>query len=152
MQNKKSIILYIEDDGMLMNMYKDLFTTHGFDFVGAKNFTDGKKLIEKSNPNIILLDLLLPDKSEWIPTELNVDFGIELLKKIKNNPKTADIPVIILSNIDESNIVEDAKKFGADDYMIKANVLPKEVLAKVQKILKKHNIELPCDPIKQKCE
>ena len=152
MPNKRPLIAYIEDDGMLMTMYKTLFIEHGFDFVGAKDFSSGEKMIKAKKPDLLLLDLLLPDKSKWIPTDLDVELGLQILKDLKSDSGTRDIPVIILSNIDESDVIKEAKKQGAEDYMVKANVLPKQVLAKVRDILGKRGIELPCDPIKEKCE
>jgi len=152
MTNKKPLIAYVEDDGMLMTMYKTLFTQHGFDFAGAPDFSSGLEMIKNKKPALVLLDLLLPDKSDWIPTDLNVNLGLDLLSEIKKNPETKNIPIIILSNIDESDVVDEAKKRGSDDYMVKAHVLPKEVLAKVREILLKRGIELPCDPRKEKCD
>ncbi|PIR56732.1 MAG: hypothetical protein COU72_04725, partial [Parcubacteria group bacterium CG10_big_fil_rev_8_21_14_0_10_41_35] len=150
MSNKKPLIAYIEDDAMLLTMYEQLFTIHGFSFVGARDFESGAKMIKEKNPDVILLDMLLPDKMKWVPTELNVSYGLDLLSEIKKNPATKNTPVIILSNMDESAIVNEAKERGADDYMIKAHVLPKEVLAKVREILGARGIEIPCDPIKEK--
>ena len=152
MPNKKPLIAYIEDDAMLLTMYEQLFTIHGFDFAGSKDFTSGRKMINSKKPDLVLLDLLLPDKSKYIPTDLNVNLGLDLLSDIKKNPSTKNIPVIILSNIDENDVVDDAKKRGADDYMVKAHVLPKEVLAKVRDILGARGVELPCDPIKENCD
>ena len=151
-KSKKPLIAYIEDDGMLMNMYEQLFNIHGFSFVGARDFESGEKMIKEKKPDLLLLDLLLPDKMKWIPTELNVSYGLDLLSGIKKNPLTKNIPVIVLSNMDESEIVNEANKRGADEYMVKAHVLPKEVLAKVREILGARGVELPCDPMKEKCE
>src|SRR3990167_5480964 len=98
-KSKKPLIAYIEDDGMLMNMYEQLFNIHGFSFVGARDFESGEKMIKEKKPDLLLLDLLLPDKMKWIPTELNVSYGLDLLSGIKKNPLTKNIPVIVLSNM-----------------------------------------------------
>lgn len=144
--NKKPLIAYIEDDDLLMNMYRHLFTVHGFAFAGAKDFEAGQELVDKQKPDLLLLDLLLPTKAKWLPTDINVNLGLELLAKIKADPKNKNTPVIVLSNLDESEVVAEAKKRGADDYIIKAEVLPKDVLKRVREILKSKGVDLPVDP------
>lgn len=135
------LILYIEDDGLLMNMYQDLFTLGGFRFAGARDFAAGRELISKEKPDVILLDLILPRQaSKWIITELSPQLGLDLLAEIKTKPETKDIPVIVLSNLDEPEVIEKAQKAGADEYLIKVNVQPKDVLAKVRDILGKKEI------------
>jgi len=151
MKKNNVTVLYIEDDGMLMNMYESLFTKHGFSFIGAKDFTEGVKKAKSKKPEIILLDLLLPSKERWIPTDLNTRVGFDILEEIKKSPETKNIPVIILTNIDEASAQKRAQELGADGYMIKANVLPKEVLEKTRQTLVKFGIEPPCDPRKEKC-
>lgn len=140
------LILYIEDDGMLLNMYQHLFEVHGFRFAGARDFAAGREQIAKERPDLILLDLLLPPKAKWLPTELSAQMGLDLLAEIKTGAKTKEIPVIVLSNLDEPDIIRAAQKRGADDYLIKVRVLPKDVLARARDILGKQGVELPVDP------
>ncbi len=129
------LILYIEDDGMLLNMYQDLFTINGFRFAGARDFASGRELINKEKPDLILLDLILPPQARGLITELSPQLGLDLLSEIKTKPETKNIPVVILSNLDEPEVMQEAQKRGADDYLIKIKVLPKDVLAKVRDIL-----------------
>ena len=137
------LILYIEDDGMLFNMYRDLFTMNGFRFAGARDYATGRELIGQELPDLILLDLILPPKTKWLITELSPQLGLDLLSEIKTKPETKDIPVIILSNLDDDEVIKEAQKRGADDYLIKVRVLPKDVLAKVRDVLGKRVVELP---------
>lgn len=136
------LILYIEDDGLLMNMYQDLFTLGGFRFEGARDFASGRELIGKEKPDVILLDLILPPQAKWIITELSPQLGLDLLSEIKTQPETKDLPVIILSNLDEPEVMAEAKKRGADEYLIKVKVQPKDVLAKVRDLLSKKGVGL----------
>ena len=69
--------------------------------------------------------------------EFNKRVGFELLAKLKKNPKTKNIPVIVLTNLDSPEDRAKAKKLGSEEYLIKANFLPKEVVDQVSKILKK---------------
>jgi len=143
MPHNPPLILYIEDDGMLLNMYREFFTIHGFAFAGAADFQNGKKLIPETMPDVVLLDLLLPDLRSSIPKNVDHELGMEILKEIKRDPKTREIPVIILSNIDEPRVIERAKELGAEDFLVKAHVVPKEVLVKVKKILTNRGVTLP---------
>lgn len=146
------LILYIEDDGMLLNMYRHLFEVHGFRFAGAQNFAGARDILAEEKPALILLDLLLPPKPQWVPADLDVKLGLDLIAEIKTGAKTKDIPVIVLSNLDEAEVVAAAQKRGADDYLIKVKVLPKDVLARVREILGKKGVELPVDPRLEKGE
>lgn len=140
------LILCVEDDGMLFNMYRHLFEVHGFRFAGAQNFADARALLTKEKPALILLDLLIPPKAEWTPVDLDAKLGLDLISEIKNNSNTKDIPLIVISNLDEPAIMEEARKRGADDYLVKVKVLPKDLLAKARDILGKRGVELPIDP------
>ncbi|MBI2636618.1 MAG: response regulator [Parcubacteria group bacterium] len=143
MPHNPPLILYVEDDGMLLNMYEQFFTIHGFAFAGAADFRTGKKLIPEKMPDLVLLDLLLPDLWSSIPKHVNHELGLEILKGIKADPKTRGIPVIILSNIDESSVVEKAKQLGAEDFLVKAHVVPKDVLAAIKKVFDARGIRIP---------
>jgi len=143
MPHNPPLILYVEDDGMLLNMYREFFTIYGFAFAGAPDFKTGKKLIPEKMPDLILLDLLLPDLWSAIPKHVNHELGLDILKEIKENPATRDIPVIILSNIDEASVVAKARALGAEDFLVKAHVVPKEVLAAIKKVFDARGIPLP---------
>jgi len=84
------------------------------------------KKVKEEKYRIVLLDLVLP----------GVD-GFEILKKIKEDPKTKGISVIILSNLGQQEEVERGLRLGAEDYLIKAHFTPDEIISKIQKILKR---------------
>ena len=150
MRHNPPLVLYVEDDGLLMNMYEQLFTIHGFAFAGGRDFESGKSLIAEQEPDMILLDLILPSKAKWIPTELDATLGLELLKELKEDPKTKNTPVVILTNLDEPGVEKKAKELGADRFVIKANVLPRETLAIVRELLAARGVALPIDPLAKK--
>ncbi|MBI2050537.1 MAG: response regulator [Parcubacteria group bacterium] len=143
MPHNPPLILYVEDDGMLLTMYQEFFTIYGFAFEGAADFKTGRKLIPEKMPDLVLLDLLLPDMWSAIPHHVNHELGLEILEGIKADPKTRGIPVIILSNIDEAGVVAKAKALGAEDFLVKAHVVPREVLAAIKKIFDARGIPLP---------
>lgn len=81
-------------------------------------------MAKQSNPDLILLDIVLPKLD-----------GFDVLKKLKENPATKDIPVLIISNLGQDAEIEKGKELGAIDYLVKANVDLKEVLAKINNIM-----------------
>ena len=143
MPHNPPLILYVEDDGLLLNMYEQLFTIHGYGFAGAADFQTGRTLIPEKMPDIVLLDLLLPDLASKRAHNVDHVLGMQILKEMKENPKTRDIPAIILSNVDEPRILKQAKELGAEDFLVKANVLPHDTLNKVKAILTGRGIPIP---------
>lgn len=122
----KSKILIIEDDQMLVEMYKDKLKFEGYRVITA---TDGKKALlrMKEGADLILLDILMP--------HLN---GFEVLKKIKAEPMTKDTPVIVLTNLGTTVTENDkalAMSLGATDYMIKSLNTPEDVVARIEQIM-----------------
>lgn len=119
-------ILLVEDDEMLHNMYNQKFKSKGYEVVSAYNGSDGVKLAETEIPDIILMDIIMPKMD-----------GFVALKKIRKSKKIGEIPVIILTNLGQEEDIQKGKELGADDYFIKANHTPAEVVEKVEKILPK---------------
>jgi DNA-binding response OmpR family regulator len=118
-------ILIVEDDRFLRELITQKLIREGYNAVEAIDGEDGVKKIKEEGPDIILLDLILP----------GID-GFEVLKKTKEDPVTANIPVIILSNLGQKDDVDRGMKLGATDYMIKAHFTPGEIVSKVKSILK----------------
>lgn len=109
-------VLSIEDDAFLSSLVSGKLIENGFSVVTAATGKDGIEKSKTEKPDVILLDLMLPDIG-----------GFDILKTIKADPETKDIPVIILSNLGGREEIEESVKLGADGYLIKSNVLPQEV-------------------------
>ena len=116
-------ILIVEDEQSLLKLLSITFKTDGYEVIQAINADEVYKGLEQ-NPDIILLDILLPGEN-----------GIVILEKIKKNPKTKHIPVIMLTNFNEPERFAKAKKKGAIDYLVKSSNDPTTVLHKVKKYL-----------------
>lgn len=117
-------VLLVEDDIFLSGIYQKKFEMEGFKISTADN---GEKALAdalKKKPNIILLDVLLPKLD-----------GFAVLEKLKSNPETKDIPVILLTNLGQKDDVEKGLEAGAVDYLIKAHFKPSEIVDKVKKVL-----------------
>jgi len=126
MNNKEIKILLIEDDPFLLSMYSTKFELEGFNIVTADNGEKGLEMAKEEKPNIILLDILMPKMN-----------GFEVLAGLKSNQETREIPVILLTNLNQKDEVERGMALGADDYLIKAHFMPSEVVGKIQKIIEK---------------
>lgn len=122
--NDANKILIIEDDTALNKIYQNKLQREGYDVAIALDGREGIKMVDIEKPNIILLDILLP--------KLN---GREVLKKLKENPQTSSIPVLILSNLSEMDEVMKGLEEGAVDYMIKSEHSLEEVVERIKSIL-----------------
>lgn len=125
MNNKKNItILLIEDDSFLISMYSTKFEIEGFNIISANNGEKGLEAVSKNKVDIILLDILMPKMN-----------GFEVLENLKKQQKTAKIPVILLTNLNQKDEIDKGLTLGADDYLVKAHFMPSEVVNKIKKIL-----------------
>lgn len=119
-------VLLVEDDEMLHGMYTQKFKNQGYAVLSAYNGADGLKIAEAEHPDIILLDVIMPKMD-----------GFVALKKIRKGTTTANIPVILLTNLGQEEDVRKGRELGANDYFIKANHTPQEVVEKVKVLLNK---------------
>ena len=121
----KKRILIIEDDSSLRKTLQEFLGADGFDAVGAEDGEEGSKMAKEGNPDLILLDVILPKKD-----------GYEVLKELKENQETKNIPIIFLTNLESPADVERAVKLGATTYLTKADYKLEEVAEKIREILK----------------
>lgn len=110
-------ILIIEDDQLVANIYRNKFAVDGYLVEIALDGESGYELVNTFHPDIVILDLMLPKVT-----------GLDLLKKIRSQPKLKNLPVIVFSNTYLSNMVQDAWKAGATKCLSKANCTPKQVI------------------------
>ena len=120
----EKVILFVEDEAALQKVFTDALTKDGFQVISALDGEVGVELAQAKKPDLILLDLILPKKD-----------GFAVLEELKNNPNTAQIPVIVLTNLEGSSDVERAISMGAASYLVKANYKLDEVVAKIKEIL-----------------
>jgi len=118
-------ILIIEDEEFLVEMYKTKFELENFQVISAFSSEQAMSILEKDIPDLILLDILLPEKS-----------GIVFLEETRKMKNISKIPVIVFSNYDDSMTKNKAKQLGAEDYLIKTEFTPKQLLVKIKKYFK----------------
>ena len=117
-------ILIIEDDPSFSRTYKDVFNTAGYTVIVAENGEIGWDLAKSKKPDLIILDLNLPGLH-----------GFEVLKYIRSNVQTKDIPVIITTSMGADQDIQKGIELGATDYMVKGFFTPRQILAKIRSVL-----------------
>ncbi len=124
--SSKGKILLVEDDDFVSGMYSTKLTMAGYDVAIAVDGKEGLKMAKQENPDLILLDIVLP----------KID-GFQVLERIKKDQTLKEVPVILLTNLGQKEDVERGLGLGADDYTIKAHFTPNEVIQKIENLLLK---------------
>jgi DNA-binding response OmpR family regulator len=117
-------IAIVEDDPTIAQMYRFKFEAEGFDVEVADNGSQGLKLIEQMSPDIVLLDLMMPEMT-----------GDEVLKRLRASAWGKDTKVIVLTNVGEQEIPPAIRKLGVSDVILKADMTPRQVAEKVKQHL-----------------
>lgn len=120
------VILLVDDDLTLREMYFERLKAEGFEIIQASNGEEALAKAHESKPNVILLDVMMP--------KIN---GFEVLKQLKEDPDTSAIPVIILTALIQDVDRAQGKKSGAADYIVKSETMPGEVISKIKAVMTK---------------
>jgi DNA-binding response OmpR family regulator len=121
----KAKLLLIEDDTILSKVINEELGEAGFDVLLSYDGEDGLELAKTENPDLIILDIVMPRKD-----------GFEVLEELQQDDKLKEIPIIILSNLGHDDDIKKGTDLGATDYLIKSRWTIKEVVDKVEKCLK----------------
>ena len=122
----KHKILIVDDDKFLLDMYAVKFEQSGFEVAASLGSTEAlARLKDGFLPDVILTDILMPAMS-----------GFELLSRIKKEGLAKNAKIIILSNMGEKTDLNQGSKLKVDGYMIKASMVPSEVVNKVAQVMK----------------
>lgn len=117
-------IAIIEDDGVIRQMYRMKFESEGFEVDVAENGRDGVSLVQHMKPDLILLDMHMPEMD-----------GATALSKIRAEKWGKSIPVIVLTNLGEEESPKNLRALGIDGYIVKADFTPRQVVARVKDVL-----------------
>lgn len=123
-KEKKYSVLIVEDETALLEVLEDHFTREGFEIFVAKDGKVGLDMALKKQPDIILLDIIMP-----------IMDGIMMLELLRKDKKCKDIPVIMLTNLSDASRVEEARKQGVYDYLVKSDWKLDDVVKKVKEKL-----------------
>lgn len=118
-------ILIVEDDSLLSKTLAESFLNAKFQVAVVDNGLQVEGMVKSFSPDIILLDLIIPGLD-----------GFAVLKQLKANPKTAKIPVAVISNLGDEGDVKSTKALGADEYFIKSNIEMEKIIEYVKNKLK----------------
>lgn len=114
-------IIIIEDEEILRNLLHKKLSAEGYDVVVAVNGEDGLQKIREENPDLVLLDIVMPKMD-----------GFEMLEKLRKDEEIKDTLVVIISNSGQPVEIDKAQKFGVKDWLVKTEFDPQEVLDKVE--------------------
>ncbi len=117
-------ILVVEDTDLLRRMYVDRLTQDGYRVVAAADGLEALNLMRSEDPDLVLLDLIMPMMS-----------GIEVLEHSQADARLREIPVLVLSNLGQDEDIRRCIELGACDYLIKNDARPADIADKIRRIL-----------------
>lgn len=120
-EQKKITVLVVEDDKLLSDLLARKFTAENFNLIHAPTGEMAIDQLKTAKPDLVLLDILLP----------GID-GFEVLRQIKSNPDTKNLPVIILSNLGQESDIKKGQELGAEKFIVKVTLTLDEVVAMVR--------------------
>lgn len=104
----KKRVLAVDDDASVCEFYETSLRLHGYEVECAPSAAKARDAIDKRRPDIMLMDIMMPDQD-----------GISFTRELRGDPKTSDIPIIVISGLADAGTLNDALLFGAVDYMVK---------------------------------
>jgi DNA-binding response OmpR family regulator len=119
-------ILFIEDDPLLLKMYETKFKSEGLRVLAAQDGEEGLKLASNERVDLIILDLMMPKLS-----------GLDMLERLRSQAHGKSHVVIVLTNLTKEEEIKRAMDLGVKEYLVKADLTPNEVAAKVKAYLGK---------------
>lgn len=128
-----SKILIVDDESAIRQMLVFALSSEGHECLEAGDADQAQKIIQKSSPDLILLDWMMPGLS-----------GVDLARRLKRNPETKDLPIIMLTAKGEETDKIKALDTGADDYITKP-FSTQELLARIRAVLRRSNIHKSSD-------
>jgi len=118
-------ILFVEDEKRLQETMEVALKEAGYNVFTALDGEEAIKIVDSEKLDLVLLDLILPKKD-----------GFDVLEHMKKNGLMNSVPVIILTNLEEKFDIEKAMAYGVRAYLVKANYHPKEIVEKINEVLK----------------
>jgi DNA-binding response OmpR family regulator len=128
MTETKQKILIVEDDRALQSALLEILAQEGYETASAFDGEEGVQRAQENKPDLILLDLILPKKD-----------GYEVLAELKKGPNK-NIPVLILTNLEEIDNVQKALELGAKTFMVKSDFSLRDIIEKIKENLSPHQL------------
>lgn len=121
---QKEKILIIEDDRFIAKMYQTKLSLEGYTVDVAENGTVGLDKIKSMSPDLVLLDIIMPEMD-----------GFGVLEAIRDDETVNSTPVIVMSNLGQEDHLKRARALGAKDYIVKSQLTPMDVVKKIKEVL-----------------
>ena len=121
-------VMWIEDDPILNDIMNRWLRQYDLDLTSADNGLEGLELIKRKKPDILLLDIMLPDIN-----------GFEILEQMKKDPELKDIPVILFSNLSHQEDVDKGYALGASRFIVKSTVFLNNLAGEIRNVLREND-------------
>lgn len=122
--NGQKKILLVEDDDALANVYMTRMEAEGFTMMRASNGEEALAVAKDYLPDLVMLDVMMPKVS-----------GFEVLERMRKMPETANVKIMMLSALGQEGDKQKADSLGANDYLVKSQVVINDVIARVRSLL-----------------
>jgi len=125
-KDSKKTILLVEDDPLVSQMYTRRLEKEGIEVILASDGIEGLEKLKSEKIDLVLLDIMMPKMN-----------GYEMLKRVRENPQTRDMPVMVLTNLnDRPEEIDRIKALGIEEYVLKSDTKLSRLAEKVDKYLK----------------
>ncbi|MBU1110929.1 response regulator [Patescibacteria group bacterium] len=121
---KTKKILIVEDDVFMRDLYEEILCSAGYEVETAEDGRQGEDMMRKGGYDLVLLDIMLPEKD-----------GLDILEGMSDKEKEACGKIVVLTNLGQDALVKNGFSLGADGYLFKSALNPDEVLAEVKVFL-----------------
>jgi DNA-binding response OmpR family regulator len=117
-------ILLVEDEALMINLYQNLLTTKGFEVDTALDGNECMEKLKSGTYDLLLLDIMMPNKD-----------GLLTLKEVRADEKLKNLPIIIMSNLGNENVISDAYAMGVSHYFVKSDTENDEIIKTINEVL-----------------
>lgn len=138
-------ILLVDDDEMMRIYFRDIFWMHSnsnkYEVIMASSLEEAEKIVfcKETKPDTIFLDIMMPVSGGKNSPDQQIQRSISFIEKIKNNNDLSSIRIVIYSGQKENFVEYEVHKLGIDGYLVKGELMPKEIIAFTDKIHESNN-------------
>ena len=123
--NFQQTVCIVDDDPSILEIYRTKFEQSGYAVFTATDGSEGLQLLREHRPDILLLDIQMPVKN-----------GVEVIKEMNTNPEFSNIPIVVLSNVDDEDMFREVGKLNRTNfYLIKSLTTPQKAVDIVREVL-----------------
>lgn len=135
MSTKQPIILLVEDEPMIADLYATVLSTRPYRVLRALNKTSALSLIEEHRPHLILLDLMIPIGAGEDLISYDHPVGFDIVEWVHHHPELTGTKIVIITNLESDEHRRHAMQLGVTEYLVKAQYDPHAIAEKVETIL-----------------